>query len=76
MKTQRPYYVTVIGLGGSEKQAEEGEFETVMLSPRSEQTVKSANYNTPYLSYINDYGGRPVLSFICNGSRCSVKKEK
>ncbi|HCK0780396.1 TPA: molecular chaperone, partial [Escherichia coli] len=50
--------------------------ETVMLSPRSEQTVKSANYNTPYLSYINDYGGRPVLSFICNGSRCSVKKEK
>ncbi len=45
-----------------------------MLSPRSEQTVKSANYNTPYLSYINDYGGRPVLSFICNGSRCSVKK--
>ncbi|HDD9959401.1 TPA: fimbria/pilus periplasmic chaperone, partial [Escherichia coli] len=71
-----PYYVTVIGLGGSEKQAEEGEFETVMLSPRSEQTVKSANYNTPYLSYINDYGGRPVLSFICNGSRCSVKKEK
>ncbi|EFB3199313.1 chaperone papD, partial [Escherichia coli] len=23
-----------------------------------------------------DYGGRPVLSFICNGSRCSVKKEK
>ena len=40
----------------------------------SEQTVKSANYNTPYLSYINDYGGRPVLSFICNGSRCLWKK--
>ncbi|EGB7051599.1 TPA: molecular chaperone [Salmonella enterica subsp. enterica serovar Muenchen] len=70
-----PYYVTVIGLGGSEKQATEGEFEAVMLAPKSTQMVKSGTYSTPYLSYINDYGGRPVLQFSCSGNRCvAVKK--
>lgn len=70
-----PYYVTVIGLGGSEKQAKEGEFKAVMLAPRSTQMVKSGTYSTPYLNYINDYGGRPVLPFNCNGDRCiAVKK--
>ncbi|MJN97647.1 molecular chaperone [Salmonella enterica subsp. enterica] len=70
-----PYYVTVIGLGGSEKQATEGEFEAVMLAPKSTQMVKSGTYVTPYLSYINDYGGRPVLQFSCSGDRCvAVKK--
>lgn len=70
-----PYYVTVIGLGGSEKQATEGEFEAVMLAPKSTQMVKSGTYGTPFLSYINDYGGRPVLQFSCSGDRCvAVKK--
>ncbi|EAW4526135.1 molecular chaperone [Salmonella enterica subsp. enterica serovar Braenderup] len=70
-----PYYVTVIGLGGSEKQAKEGVFDAVMLAPKSSQTVKAGSYNTPYLSYINDYGGRPVLRFACNGSRCTAVKQ-
>lgn len=65
-----PYYITIIGLGGSEKQAKEGEFEAVMLEPKSELTVTTGNYNTPYLTYINDYGGRPVLRFTCNSERC------
>ena len=70
-----PYYVTVIGLGGTEKQAKEGEFEAVMLAPRSTQMVKSVIYSTPYLSYINDYGGRPVLQFSCSGDRCTAVKK-
>ncbi|CAD6177113.1 PixD protein [Escherichia coli] len=70
-----PYYVTVIGLGGSEKQAKEGTFEAVMLAPKSSQTVKSGAYSTPYLSYINDYGGRPVLQFSCSGDRCTAVKK-
>ncbi|ELY3087350.1 fimbria/pilus periplasmic chaperone [Klebsiella aerogenes] len=70
-----PYYVTVIGLGGTEKQAREGEFEAVMLPPKSSQTVKAGSYSTPYLSYINDYGGRPVLQFVCNGNRCTAVKK-
>ena len=70
-----PYYVTVIGIGGSEKQAREGDFDAVMLAPKSTQMVKSGTYNTPYLSYINDYGGRPVLQFSCGGSRCTAVKK-
>ncbi|MEC9534036.1 molecular chaperone [Escherichia marmotae] len=70
-----PYYVTVIGIGGSEKQAKEGEFEAVMLAPKSTQMVKSGTYSTPYLSYINDYGGRPALQFSCSGDRCTAVKK-
>ncbi|TNV16823.1 molecular chaperone [Buttiauxella sp. B2] len=70
-----PYYVTVIGLGGSENQAKEGTFEAVMLAPKSTQTVKADSYSTPYLSYINDYGGRPVLKFTCGGERCTAVKQ-
>ncbi|SFC05248.1 Chaperone protein papD precursor [Pragia fontium] len=68
-----PYYITVIGLGGSEKQSLEGDFETVMLSPNSSARVKSAAYGKPYLTYINDYGGRPTLAFRCSGSRCVAR---
>lgn len=70
-----PYYVTVIGLGGSDKQAKEGEFDAIMLAPKSTQIVRAGNYATPYLSYINDYGGRPVLKFTCQGERCTVQKK-
>nr|WP_232036601.1 fimbria/pilus periplasmic chaperone [Pragia fontium] len=68
-----PYYITVIGLAGSEKQSLEGDFETVMLAPNSSARVKSAAYGKPYLTYINDYGGRPTLTFRCSGSRCVAR---
>ncbi|MBF2750902.1 fimbria/pilus periplasmic chaperone [Enterobacter bugandensis] len=70
-----PYYVTVIGLGGSEKAAKEEKFETVMLAPKSEQTVKAGSYHTPWLSWIDDYGGRPVLQFKCSSERCTAAKK-
>ncbi|HIF6628448.1 TPA: fimbria/pilus periplasmic chaperone [Serratia marcescens] len=69
-----PYYITVIGLGNTPKQSESGAFEVVMVAPKSSAQVKSARYATPYLTYINDYGGRPVLKFICTGGRCGAKK--
>lgn len=69
-----PYYITVIGLGNTPKQSESGAFEVVMVAPKSSAQVKSARYATPYLTYINDYGGRPVLKFTCTGGRCSAKK--
>ncbi|UAN61442.1 molecular chaperone [Serratia sp. JSRIV006] len=67
-----PYYVTVIGLGGTEKEAQEDHFDAVMLAPKSEQTIKARNYMMPYLTYINDYGDRPALKFQCAASsgRC------
>lgn len=70
-----PYYVTIIGLGGTEKEAKEGKFDAVMLAPKSEQTVKAGSYATPWLTYINDYGGRPALQFQCTGNRCATVKK-
>lgn len=68
-----PYYITVIGMGNNKKTAETAPFESVMVSPKSSVTVKTAQGNTPYLTYINDYGGRPVLEFSCAGERCTAK---
>ncbi|HHX0267580.1 TPA: fimbrial biogenesis chaperone [Escherichia coli] len=71
-----PYFVTVIGIGNSEKQAKEGEFEAVMIAPKSiSKTVKVTDRKNLYLSYINDYGGRPVLKFDCNNSVCVAEKK-
>lgn len=70
-----PYFITIIGLGDTENKAKEGEFETVMISPKSHERISQASYsNTLYLSYINDYGGRPVLTFKCKDSVCTVSR--
>lgn len=71
-----PYYITIIGLGDSEKEAKEGKFTAIMLEPKSEQIIKTTKFTTPYLSYINDYGGRPVLKFTCSGARCEVTEKQ
>ncbi|PJW28152.1 molecular chaperone, partial [Escherichia coli] len=42
-----PYYVNEICISGSEKQAREGEFDAVMLTPKSTQMMKSGTYSTP-----------------------------
>lgn len=70
-----PYYVTVIGLGGSEKSAKDGKFDALMLAPKSAQTVKAGEFDSPWLSWIDDYGGRPALQFTCVGSRCTALKK-
>ncbi|CNH07304.1 fimbrial chaperone protein [Yersinia thracica] len=69
-----PYYITIIGLAGSQRQSENEAFDVVMVSPKSNYQVKIGHYATPYLTYINDYGGRPVLKFSCTGGNCVVKK--
>ncbi|EMK1730665.1 fimbria/pilus periplasmic chaperone [Salmonella enterica] len=70
-----PYFITVIGLGGTASQAENGKFNTVMISPKSSFSVKSDTWSTPFLTYINDYGGRPTLRFACSGARCEATGE-
>ncbi|WP_420704864.1 fimbria/pilus periplasmic chaperone [Providencia rettgeri] len=67
-----PFYLTVIGLGNSQKQSEESDFDAVMVPPKSNQPIKSSKFSTPYLTYINDYGGKPSLAFKCQASKCSV----
>lgn len=70
-----PYYVTVIGLSGAAKDAGKA-FKTVMIEPKSSVNVASGHYATPYLSYINDYGGRPALKFVCAGAVCHAQHEQ
>ncbi|MDM3758793.1 fimbrial protein, partial [Proteus mirabilis] len=40
----------------------------------SSQRVNSKVYSTPYLYYINDYGGRPTIKFQCQANRCVAEK--
>lgn len=67
-----PFYLTVIGLGNNQKQSEESDFDAIMIPPKSNQDIKSSKFSTPYLTYINDYGGKPSLAFKCQAEKCSV----
>ncbi|MBH3093039.1 fimbria/pilus periplasmic chaperone [Serratia ureilytica] len=74
-----PYYVTIID-AASRKGAEGAKgFEPLMVPPQGSLplTVSTGSVgNSPVLTYINDYGGRPQLSFNCAGAVCKVVPEK
>lgn len=72
------YYITI-----NDAQAQEGKsaakFRAVMIPPKSDMDLgvsADALGNSPKLEYINDFGGRPLLSFKCNGGTCSVSSNK
>jgi chaperone protein PapD len=69
-----PYYITIVGLAGTKKASSKDKFDSLMLAPKQSQTVKVAQVNTPYLTYINDYGGQPTLAFTCDAAKCIAKK--
>lgn len=71
-----PFHLTVIGLGDSKAASEKSAFDTVMVPPKSTHDVVSPKLLAPYLTYINDYGGKPTLVFECQGDSCSAKSEK
>lgn len=73
-----PYYVTLVDAGSSKTSVAQG-FEPMMVPPKGSLplTVSAAAVgNSPVLTYVNDYGGRPKLSFNCNGNTCTVVPEK
>ncbi|HEM8292662.1 MULTISPECIES: fimbria/pilus periplasmic chaperone [Providencia] len=67
-----PFNLTVIGFGDSKSTAEQSSFNAVMVPPKSTHDVVSTVSSTPYLTYINDYGGMPTLAFRCQGGTCTV----
>ena len=74
-----PYYVTIVDANRKKAGARVKGFEPMMVPPKSSLplTVSAAAVgNSPVLTYVNDYGGRPQLSFSCNGSSCTVVPEK
>ncbi|CAI0768832.1 Chaperone protein papD precursor [Serratia marcescens] len=74
-----PYYITIVDAGS--KKGGEGVkgFEPFMIAPKSQASLTvgaAALGGSPVLTYINDYGGRPQLSFSCSGTSCKVVPEK
>lgn len=69
-----PYYVTVIGIMAKAGDKIANEFDPVMVAPKSSAELKSGSFAAPVLTFINDYGGRPELTFSCSGDRCQFAK--
>lgn len=70
-----PYFVTIIGVGDSETKAKTGKFDAVMISPKSDAKVTVPHSANVWLTYINDYGGRPAIQFSCGASTCTAVKK-
>lgn len=74
-----PYYVTLVDASTKKDVPGIKNFEPMMVPPKGNLplTVSAAAVgNSPVLTYVNDYGGRPQLSFSCNGSTCTVMPAK
>ncbi|MDA8478794.1 fimbria/pilus periplasmic chaperone [Citrobacter sp. Awk 4] len=68
-----PYYVTLVDASSKKGGASAPGFEPLMVAPKGSAPLKvvaSALGKAPVLTYVNDYGGRPQLSFNCNGAGC------
>lgn len=65
-----PYYMTVLGITGGLTQSVAKDFKPVMIAPKSSATVHSQVFAKPHLITINDFGGKPVLPFVCQGDVC------
>lgn len=69
------YYVTLVDAATKKDGAGIKNFEPMMVPPKGSLplTVSAAEAgNSPVLTYVNDYGGRPQLSFSCSGNTCTV----
>ncbi|MEB0104718.1 fimbria/pilus periplasmic chaperone [Pseudomonas sp. MH9.3] len=70
-----PYYVTLVDARSTKEGKTLPGFEPLMVPPKGAlalgPTAQSLG-NAPYLAYVNDYGGRPVLAFTCTGNTCTV----
>ncbi|TFZ52680.1 molecular chaperone [Serratia proteamaculans] len=70
-----PYFVTLVGAKKSASGTVLSNFTPLMVPPKGQAELSvsaSALGSSPVLTYVNDYGGRPDLTFSCNGSTCNV----
>jgi len=70
-----PYYVTLVDARSSKEGKTVEGFAPLMIAPKESLTLgpsAKALGSTPYLAYVNDYGGRPLLAFTCTGDTCNV----
>ncbi|KAE9651693.1 molecular chaperone [Pseudomonas sp. PB105] len=70
-----PYYVTLVDARSSKDGKTVPGFAPLMVPPKGAMTLgptATALGATPHLTYVNDYGGRPLLVFTCSGGTCNV----
>ncbi|MEM6160433.1 fimbria/pilus periplasmic chaperone [Erwinia sp. P6884] len=72
-----PYFFTVATVmsGGKDVSG----MKPVMIAPKSSELLSASADNigsAPALTFINDYGGRPTLTFHCAGANCRVAEYK
>ncbi len=70
-----PYYLTIVE-GRPSVKGNPLSFQPFMVAPKGQGTIEaaaSALGNTPVLTYVNDYGGRPQIQFTCGGANCTAK---
>lgn len=75
-----PYYVTINDARAtSTSVAGKKKFRAVMVPPNGDAPLgvsAGSLGNAPVLEYINDFGGRPALIFICSSGTCKVASNK
>lgn len=74
-----PYYITLVDAGSRKGGEGVKDFKPVMVAPKTSAplNVGTGEVGTsPVLTYVNDYGGRPVLSFSCGRVTCVVVPDK
>ncbi|EKM5066487.1 fimbria/pilus periplasmic chaperone [Cronobacter turicensis] len=70
-----PYFLTIVEGAASPKGKPVG-FQPIMIAPKGSAAIDAsaaALGNTPVLTYVNDYGGRPKIQFTCGGASCTAK---
>lgn len=77
VNNKSPYYFTIVTVESAGKDV--SEIKPVMIAPRSSEVLSASADrigNAPKITFINDYGGRPKLTFHCAGTNCSVAEYK
>ncbi|AZE61270.1 MULTISPECIES: fimbria/pilus periplasmic chaperone [Pseudomonas] len=73
-----PYFVTLVDARSTKDGKTVPGFEPLMVPPKGSlalgPTAKALG-TAPYLAYVNDYGGRPLLGFTCSGETCKVNPQ-
>ncbi|ORM70330.1 molecular chaperone [Pantoea wallisii] len=74
-----PYYITLIDVTSSQHGSSIKPFEPIMVPPKDSMMLgldSAALGATPWITYINDYGGRPQLALDCGSAGCSVNLKR
>ncbi|WQD31961.1 fimbria/pilus periplasmic chaperone [Kluyvera intermedia] len=64
-----PYYMTVVGVT-SGKEFSSVDFKPVMVAPKSSDMLRTGQFTRLHLVTLNDFGGRAVMPFVCQGDVC------